>query len=82
MLNHPFFFNCFQTPIPLNFILTVHLKSWTIVQAIIRMFENGDQNNSSNNTDLSKTTWNAIVDGIVDIPYQNIAREYKRFHNN
>ena len=55
VLNHPFFFDCFQEHLPLNSILAVHLKSGDIVKAIIRSFENGDRNNSSNNTLLSPT---------------------------
>ena len=76
ILNHPFF-NCFQEHLPLNSILAVHLKTGKIVQAIIRSFECGDANNSPNATDLSLTAWNSIVDNMIDILYQNIAREYK-----
>ena len=77
ILNHPFFFDCFQEHLPLNSILAVHLKTGDIVKAIIRSFTNGDGNNSSNNTELSPTAWNSIVDNMIDILYQNIAREYK-----
>ena len=76
-MNHPFFFDCFQEHLPLNSILAVHLKKWTVVEAIICMFKSGNQNNSPNNTDLSQTAWNSIVDNMIDILYQNIAREYK-----
>ena len=55
ILNHPFFFDCFQEHLPLNSVLAVHLKSGDIVTAIIRSFKNGDQSNSLNNTHLSPT---------------------------
>jgi len=56
--------------------LAVHLKTGHIVKAIIRSFTNGDANNSSNITHLMTTAWNSIIDNMVDILYQNIAREY------
>ena len=77
ILNHPFFFDCFQEHLPLNSILAVHLKTGKIDQAIIRSFKCGDANNSPNATDLGPTAWNSIVDNMIDILYQNIAREYK-----
>ena len=77
VLNHPFFYDCYQAYLPLNSILTVHLKKGTIVESIKRMFVNGDQNNSLNDTELSDTAWNAIVDNMIDILYHNIAREIK-----
>ena len=77
ILNHSFFYDCYQAKLPLNFILAVHLKKGTIVKSIKRMLENGNRNNSSNNTDLSNTAWIAIVNNMIDILYHNIAREYK-----
>ena len=76
-LNHPFFFDCFQEHLPLNSILPVHLKTGDIVNAIIRSFKHGNANNSSNVTHLKTTAWNSIIDNMIDILYQNIAREYK-----
>ena len=77
ILNHPFFFDCFQQHLPLDSILAVHLKTGDIVKAIIRSFKNGDVNNSLNITHLKTTAWNSIIDNMIDIFYQNIAREYK-----
>ena len=77
ILNHPFFFDCFQKHLPLNSILAVHLKTGDIVNAIIRSFTNGNANNSFNVTELKTTAWNSIIDNMIDILYQNIAREYK-----
>ena len=73
----PFFFDCFQEHLPLNSILAVHLKTGDIVKAIIHSFTNGDANNSSNVTHLKTTAWNSIIDNMIDILYQNVAREYK-----
>ena len=65
VLNHHFFYDCFQAFLPLNSIVAVHLKKKTIVQSIKLMFEKA--NNSPNKTFLSKTSWNNIVNNMIDI---------------
>ena len=75
VLNHLFFLDCFQAFLLLNYIMAVHLKNKNIVQSIKLMFEKG--NNLPNRTSLSKISWNNIVDNMIDILHQKLAREYK-----
>ena len=77
ILNHPYFYDCYQEFLPLNSILAVHLKDRDIMKSIQSMFISGDRNHSRNETDLSDTAWNNIIDNMIDILYYHIAREYK-----
>ena len=67
VLNHPFFYDCHQAYLPLNSILAIHLKKGTTVKSIKHLFVNGDQNNLTNDTELSATAWNNIVHNMIDI---------------
>ena len=80
VLNHPFFLVCFQAFLPLNSLMVVHLKTKKIVQSIKLMFEQG--NNSPNKVPLSPTSWNNIIDNMIDILHKKFAREYKTLPKN
>ena len=76
ILNHPFFFQCFQKYLPLNTIAAIHMKTGKIVSDIQTMFETGE-GNQRNYTDLKRVSWHSIVDNMIDILYHKMAREYK-----
>ena len=75
VLNHPHFLVSFQEYLPLNSIVAVHLKDKYIVRNIKLMFEKG--NKSPNKAPLSPTSWNNIIDNMIDILHKQLAREYK-----
>ena len=55
--------------------MAVHLKIRTIIRSIKRMFEKG--NKPPNKVPLSPTSWNNIIDNMIDILHKKLAREYK-----
>ena len=52
------------------------MKTGEIVRDIKLMFETGERN-QRNCTKLGKVAWHSIVDNMIDILYQKMAREYK-----